>query len=1201
MRLKKVQLHGYKTFANKTEFVFDKGVTAIVGPNGSGKSNVADAIRWVMGEQAYSVMRGKKTEDMIFNGSSERARMGMAEAVITLDNSDNWLPIDFDEVVIGRRAYRSGENEYYLNGNKVRLRDVHELLDRSGLGRRTHTVIGQGMIDKALALKPEDRRALFEEAAGITIYRTKRRRTIDQLTKTEDNLIRVRDIIREISPRLRQLERQAEKARQHDEISVELRELLRIWYGYNWHLALGKLVDARAAVDHWQKIIEGAHSNIAGYNAETAALRHRQTELRSQLSEWRRLLAEHENARADLVREQAVGQERQRSLRSNVERLQHEGELLQDRLQGEQSRLVEAEAELATISTQRQSHEVQVTQAQADLHALEQTRQQTERQLIEAQRKHLDFSTRLADRRNRVTQAKENRVAVKEERTAELEAAEKALTEVQGLQEEYAQVSNELHILGEQITALRERHRTAETRQQGHVTRRAKLESQRSEFDAQLRAHKARFELLDRLRAEGEGLYAGVRQVLRASQRGSLSGILGPIATLLHVPDRFEQAIEVALGSRIQDVVVDSWDDAERAISHLKSTRGGRATFLPLDNLRPLHRRPVPKGSGVLGWAADLVEYDAKVEPAIELLLGQILVVDDLESARRVSRQSDRSRIVTLEGDFVHPGGSVSGGSRNQRQKGGMLAREREWRNLPKQIEHTVSQMRDLNQEIESLNQAVLAVDEELTGLVKEATRLGDVEREHTMVLGRLQSGIDRAHQTQAWHNERARKLALDLENFGRQVAGLRQEIGEFDEQQSVVSNRLAALEEKLATLGTAGLVQAVAQAQARLDAIDERRQSQRSLVENHRQTVRQTELEITDRQHRISVLTEETAALETRLTSLLSNHQQTDQAYLALNGKVEPAQKELDELEAGWIEHDRRGETLRERLHQEELQLNQAQLALQRAEDNLTYLRSQIESDFGLVALETEEGFASQEPLPFDQIVTALPRVEALPKGTKTEIRRLKGQINRLGPINPEAQEEYATTKERHEFLSQQSLDLEDASGQMRKVIAELDQLMDQEFRRTFKEVAKAFTRYFTRLFGGGTAKLALTDANDITNTGVEIIARPPGKRPTNLSMLSGGERALTAAALIFSILSVSPTPFCVLDEVDAALDESNITRVRDVLKELTEHAQIIVITHNRGTLEAAETIYGISIGSDSVSQSLSLKLDNGRLQAAE
>ncbi len=1201
MRLKKVQLHGYKTFANKTEFVFDNGITAIVGPNGSGKSNVADAIRWVMGEQAYSVMRGKKTEDMIFNGSSERARMGMAEAVITLDNSDNWLPIDFDEVVIGRRAYRSGENEYYLNNTKVRLRDVHELLDRSGLGRRTHTVIGQGMIDKALALKPEDRRALFEEAAGITIYRTKRRRTVDQLTKTEDNLTRVRDIIREISPRLRQLERQAEKARQHDEIIVELRELLRTWYGYNWHLALGKLVDVRVAVAHWQQVIERAQGNIESYNAETGTLRHRQIELRSQLAEWRRLLAEHENARADLVREQAVGQERQRSLRSNVERLAHEGELLQDRLLGEKARLAEAETELATISTQRQSHGVQVTQAQADLHALEQTRQQTESQLIEAQRKHLDFITRLADRQNRVTQAKENRVAVTEERTAELGSAEKAQIEAQGLQEEYAQVSDELHLLGEQITALSERHRETETRQQGHVTQRAKLESQRAELDAQLRALKARFELLDRLRAEGEGLFAGVRQVVKASKQGRLSGILGPVATLLHVPDRFEQAIEVALGSRIQDIVVDSWDDAERAIAHLKSTRGGRATFLPLDNLHLLRRRSVPKGSGVLGWAVDLVEFDAKVEPAIELLLGQILVVDDLEVARRVSRQGDRPRIVTLEGDFVHPGGSVSGGSRSQRQKGGMLAREREWRSLPKQIEQTVAQMRDLNREIESLNQAILAVDEELTELVKEATRLSDVEREHTAVLSRLQNSIDRARQTQAWHSERAKKLAQDLENFGRKLAGLRQEIGEFGDQQGVVANRLAALEEKLATLGTAGLVQSVAQAQARLDAIDERRQSQQSLVENHRQTVRQSEAEIMERQQRIGILTEETATLETRLTSILSNHQQTDQSYLVLTGKVEPAQQELDELETGWVEHDRRGETLRERLHQEELQLNQAQLSLQRAEDHLTYLRSQIESDFGLVALETEDGFASQEPLPFDQIVTALPRVETLPQGAKTEIRRLKGLLNRLGPINPEAQEEYAATKERHEFLSQQSLDLEDASGQMRKVIAELDQLMDQEFRRTFKEVAKTFTRYFTRLFGGGTAKLALTDASDITNTGVEIIARPPGKRPTNLTMLSGGERALTAAALLFSILSVSPTPFCVLDEVDAALDEANITRVRDVLTELSAQAQIIVITHNRGTLEAADTIYGISIGSDSVSQSLSLKLDSGRLQAAE
>jgi chromosome segregation protein len=389
-------------------------------------------------------------------------------------------------------------------------------------------------------------------------------------------------------------------------------------------------------------------------------------------------------------------------------------------------------------------------------------------------------------------------------------------------------------------------------------------------------------------------------------------------------------------------------------------------------------------------------------------------------------------------------------------------------------------------------------------------------------------------------------------------------------------------------------------QAQARLDSVNERLLAQQTLVANQEARVRQTEAEIAERQRNIAALQTELAQLESRLQTLAVQQEEAEQAYQTLLAQITPAQQELDALDNGWVEHDREGERLRERLHQEERQLNQAQLNLQRSEDRLTYLRSQIEHDFGLVQLETEDGYSAQEPLPFDQIVTALPRVSSLPPDTKSEIRRLKGLLNRLGPINPEAQAEYTATKERFDFLNQQAHDLEEASAQLKKVIEELDQLIDQEFRRTFNAVNKAFTHYFTRLFGGGTARLSLTDPDDITNTGVDILARPPGKRPSSLSMLSGGERALTAAALIFSILSVNPTPFCVLDEIDAALDEANISRVREVLLELSQKAQFIVITHNRGTLEIADTIYGVSMGPDSVSQTLSLKLSNGKLEEA-
>jgi chromosome segregation protein len=1201
IRLKKITLHGYKTFANKTEILFDSNISAIVGPNGSGKSNIADAIRWVMGEQAYSVLRGKKTEDMIFNGSNQRSRMGMAEVGILLDNSDNWLPIAFDEVIITRRAYRSGENEYYINGSRVRLKDVHELLDRSGLGRRTHTVIGQGMIDQALSQRPEDRRILFEEAAGITHYRTKRRLTMDRLGKTEDNLTRVRDIVAEIEPRLRKLEKQAQKAIQHDQISGELRELLRVWYGYSWHQGVSKLVDTRAAVAHWQQVIAKTNARIEDFSAKTASLRSQQMALRSQLAAWRRELSELESSRSALQREQAVTEERIRALTANHERLTVEIEMLGETIQAEEERHQQARTALEAIHQQRAQHQAQLQEAQAALQALEADRLQTEQALAQARADFLALTTAINDRESRIQHAKEQREALKSELAQSMEEEEKAAAAARMAKTQWEELSARLTELARKIGEIEERRRQAEAREQEATVRRARLLRQRAEFDAQVRELQARYELLDRLRAEGEGLFAGVKQVVRASHQGRLQGVLGPIANLLETPDRYEQAIEVALGGRLQDVVVATWADAETAIAYLKKTRGGRATFLPLDNLRPQRRHQAPREMGVLGWAADLIDYDEEIGPAVELLLGQILVVEDLAVARRISRGGGhRPRIVTLQGDYVHPGGSVSGGSRNQRQKGGMLAREREYRQLPGQITQMQGRVKRLDEEIENLNQALAAIEEERTKLAVAASELGAQEKAMTTELAQIQSALDQARQAESWHQERAQKLKLDLENFGRKLAQLREEIQDFSGGQSAADNRIAALEEKLATLGASGLMQAVAQAQARLDAIEERLQAQRAIVADRERRTTRLAQDLTERQQRLAAIGREKSELAQRLTLIREQLGASEQRYQALSAQIAPAQTALDALENGWIEHDARGEGLRQRLHQEERQLNQAQLALQRAEDHLKYLRKQIESDFGLVTFETEEGVTSQEPLPFDQIVTTLPRVTEIPAEMKEEIQRLKGLLRHLGPINPEAQAEYMATKERFEFLTQQSQDLEEAAGQLQKVITELDELMDMEFRRTFKAVAKAFTHYFTRLFGGGTAKLLLTDPKDITNTGVEIIARPPGKRSANLTMLSGGERALTAASLIFAIISVSPTPFAVLDEIDAALDEANIERVKAVLAELGEQAQFIVITHSRATLEIADTIYGVSMGPDSVSQVLSLKLDGDRLAKA-
>ena len=880
MRLKRLRLHGYKSFASKVDLVFDNGVTAVVGPNGSGKSNIADAVRWVLGEQSYGVLRGKKTEDMIFGGSSQRARMGMAEAVIVLDNSDNWLPIDFDEVVIARRAYRSGENEYSINGSRVRLRDVSELLDRSGLGRRTSTVIGQGMIDQALALRPEDRRILFEEAAGITGYQQKRRLTLDRLQQTEDNLTRVRDIMAEITPRLRQLDRQAERARQYEEASAELRQHLTVWHGYNWRLALSKLVDAQAAVAHWQQTVERTNEAISQHGEGTSAQRQRQAELRGLLAMGRRQLSDVQATRAAITRDLAVGQERQRALSVETDRLQHELNLLTDRLAGQQQSLHEAEAVLQTTLGQRAQHETQLNLARAELRSQDQLRRQAEGELAAARRKSLELSAQRSGRENRMEQAKERRLAIQAERASDLTAADQAAAEASQLDAANNSLRNELRALGERISGVRQRQRETETRRQQYSVQRSELQSQRAELDAQLRTLRARHDLLDRLRSEGEGLFAGVRHVMAANQQGKLRGVVGPVATIMSVPDRYEQAIEVALGGRLQDVVMESWDDADRAIAFSQANaRRARHFFTPGSSASPGATPGANRARCVgMGCRPDRVRPEGS--PRRGILARPGACGRRPGGARRVSLAKDRPRIVTLEGDFVHPGGSVSGGSREERQKGGILAREREWRRLPGQMQTAVAGLKDLSREIEGVNQAILAVDDELKALAEEASRLSTEERERNAALGRLQNAIDRARQTENWHRNRAQKLAAELETFGRRLTQLRQEVDQIAGQQEALSQRTMALEERLATLSTEGLMQAVAHAQARLDAVEGNARSQQALIDSHRSSLRQTDAELRDRQLRLQATAEEATALATRMEQMQAEFSAANESY---------------------------------------------------------------------------------------------------------------------------------------------------------------------------------------------------------------------------------------------------------------------------------------------------------------------------------
>lgn len=981
-RLKSLELHGYKSFAGKTRFDFGTTVTAVVGPNGSGKSNIADAIRWVLGEQSYRTLRGRKTDDMIFVGSQKRSRAGMASATIIFDNSEGWLPIDYSEVSIGRRAHRDGHNEYLLNGQRVRLRDIQDLLGSAGLAERTYTIIGQGLVDSVLSLKPEDRSKLFEEAAGILVHRSRREESVRRLDKTQDNLDRVKDILREIRPRLRSLERQAERAIAQDQVRKDLEAALGHWYGHHWHALQGSLTAARRQAQQSsaerQELISSSEQSAGALER----VNQRVARLRSELSE-----SEHER---DQQRRDSSDSERRLAV-------------AQERLQG-----------------------------------LEREESRANRQLLDLMERYIELSDRLL-------------LARDEARGKQLKMFEPitAAPPTESILEHVEQRRNRLSTLIQEL-------------------------SDRVQALAQERAA-----LSAKLEVESNGF---ARRVVEAAREGELSGVVGELEENLRVRNGHESAIHAVLDGYEHSVVFRHAWEVEAALEWLKpEDRLEKLTLLPQSEIRTPPELPVPSDPDCLGVAANLVQTSPGYEAAAQLLLGRSLIVRNRRAARRVLSQVPLdARVVTLEGEVFFPTGPVVVTVNGNRD------RYRETMRV---------QLAQASQELEK-------AEGERNQLLVQRDR-ADAE-----FRAQLSQEVVRAKQDKA-------------ESLGDQRSELTASIGKLREQ---------------------------------LTANLEQQRARRAEVEGCRDE-----------------LVERHAALDTSRAGHAAKQEQLAQA--------EASRAELMAAEAG----------ARSRQRLVEDQHTQAQIELARLTERREDLRSRIEDDFSLVA---------ELPQPVEMIVDQLQPLDELPQGLEAELARLRRQMRSMGSINPAARREFEEVKTRHDFLVQQIDDLNQAEQRLKQVIAELDELMAREFNRTFEDVQRAFEEYFVRLFGGGSAQLNLVERDD--QIGIEMEIRLPGKRAQGLSMLSGGERSLTAVSLIFALLKLSPTPFCVLDEVDAMLDESNVLRFGEILRELSRDTQFLVITHNRQTIQAAEALYGISLGSDHASEVISLKLEEAAEQLA-
>lgn len=1187
MRLKRLDLYGYKSFATRTTFEFSDGITAIVGPNGSGKSNIADAIRWVLGEQSYRALRAKSTEDMIFAGSRHRARLGMAEVLITLDNSDNCLPIDYTDVTVGRRAYRSGETEYLLNGNRVRYRDILELLGNAGALGSSYIVIGQGMVDAALSLRPEARRVLFEEAAGIAPHLRKREEALRRIEETEHNLERINDILNELRPTANSLRRQAERAEEYMLLNQDLRELQRIWYGHQWQRRQRQLARAEERLQEQFALLEAQRRYTRSLQDKQARLDALQTAQRQAVDE--------------LVRQQG-------DLRAQLEALQREHAVMTERIRLYTRQRSVLEEELRSLASRRDILTAEVAQASRELSEQEAAQAAYEADWARARQEYAQVETMQRTLQEQVAQA-ETRLAEITVRLSDINARlDQANEQHKGLVCEEQSVHLAIEALEERLRAARvhaeslsERQKAALAAQAEAQRRCVELETEIADLRERVAAGEqavsrrrieleqlvARRDLLARQRQEAANYAPGVRELLGSQNR--ISGLIGTVANILRVPAELEQAIESALGPRLQNIVTERWEDAEAAIAYLKHTRAGWVTFLPLDTIRsrtPITLRPE---SGVVGVASGLIGSEERFRPVVELLLGSVVVVRDLATARALlNRRSGASLFVTLEGETVQPSGALSGGAR--RQATGLLAQEREWRALPERI---ASANRALEESVEALAAQRLALTEAQRRLMAQEQRLSHLRSELDEI---RTAAMNHAHDVNdlerdlKWRISRQSQLSKEIDTLAAQIQSLRTRLAEVQGEQADAMRHLAHLREQMDAAQLEGWRRKMAELEMRVAVAQRTVESQRALLQSH--------------DFNLNQLVQQTAAKQDQETSLRIELQGLEQAKASLEKKLADAQQSNDELqkrmaplrrELGRLEQERRDlerqrAQSQQRLSEVEIEYNRALLERDRAKDEQTALSHEIEENLGPISLP--ETISHQLRLELGDDIVELPRVESLPPGLSDEIRQLKTRIRRLGDVNPNAPQEYQQLLERQTFLQGQMVDLRGAIASLHEVLQDLDATIERDFIATINRVDGAFREYFRILFGGGTAHLVLTDPDRPSTTGVDILAQPPGKRAQTLSLLSGGERALVAVALLFALLRVNPVPFCCLDEVDAALDEANVRRFRQLLEEHARTTQFVVITHNRHTIECATTIYGVSMSEQGVSQSISLRL---------
>ncbi len=1182
MYLKNLEMYGFKSFADKTVLDFMPGITTVIGPNGSGKSNISDCIRWILGEQSMKSLRGSKSEDIIFAGTQNRKSLGFAEASLVFDNSDGKLPIEFSEVKVTRKIYRSGESGYFINKTPCRLKDIQELFMDTGIGKDGYSIIGQGKIDEILSNKSEDRRHIFEEAAGIVKYRTRKVESEKKLENTKLNLLRVNDIITELESTINPLKAQSEKAKKFLNLRDELKNIEIGLFVHNIEEFQKSIKELQENMDVFetQKVKEEEKSNQI--QLEKESVKELIDQLIQEIEKIQNIGFEVSHKKEQLNSEIGISQERISNNLENSERYQVDIEELEKRnteLSEEKTQKIERRSDMLN---NKEKYETELKEKETEL--AEYSKTLSEKALeIETQKKKVEENT---DKKYEILNEQSTQKAnlenlTKQEHNLQTQIQD-TISDLDGARSQKEDLSKEFYELEKKKKELEKFLEESKQKKEESAEKIKEFDVKINGYQSEYRIKDSRCKFLVETEKEKEGYSKSVKTLMNSMERNEslAKGVHGVVASLISVEEKYQTAIEMTLGASLQNIVTDTEEDAKKLVNYLKENKIGRASFLPISSVKGQKLNQVNSSgiAGYIGIAADLVTTDKKYEGIILNLLGRTVLVEDMDAAICLAKKNRYSfKIVTLSGDVINPSGMISGGSVTQKTVS-ILGRESEIKKLEEELKTLEQKIKDLEKEKEEYENSikdVLITFEEKQKEFQEIEILYATEKQKqdniALEILKFEAKLAKLREDGENIKKEKEEISQKQEQFEEQVNTIEQENKELN---AVIEEFTKANQENQTYIDDLNFN--ITNLKISVSSFDEGEASMNEIMERIEQEIQNNTQSITTKKELISQLAGQNEELKAKIERIKGQ-------IIDLEKEVENASSNVEKLKQERVAKN------------EKLQKLEAEIEEQNAkvEDIKTQI-SKLEIKKSKIDLEQNQMinrmWEEYELTPNN--VGEVPSIEN-PTEVQKQVNSLRSQIRDLGSVDVDSIKRYQEAKERYDFLSEQRLDLEEAMSKLKKVIAEMTDTMKKQFTEQFKMINKNFGEVFKELFGGGKAELILSDEQNVLECGIEIEVQPPGKKLQNMTLLSGGERAFTAIALLFAILKMNPAPFCVLDEIEAALDDVNVFRFAEYLKKFCSDTQFLVITHRKGTMEAANTVYGITMEEKGISKLLSMKLN--------